>query len=91
MTRHTILVAFDTPSDARRRRLTRLLARHGCRVQRSVYEVLMTPAELEQLWLVLTHLADAEADQVLIGRMQPGTLRHLGNGPQAEYLLALTV
>lgn len=43
------VVSYDISNDTRRRRLARLLGRHGSRVQRSVFECELDERKLEQL------------------------------------------
>ncbi|SEJ95298.1 CRISPR-associated protein Cas2 [Deinococcus reticulitermitis] len=87
--RRDILVAFDTPSDRRRRRITRLLAHYGVRVQKSVFRVQLTPRELEGLWHDLQRVCLPEEDALLLAQIAPTGYRALG--PQPELELPLTV
>lgn len=84
MPRREVLVAFDTPSDRRRRLLTRLLSRHGVRVQRSVFRLLVSEPELERLWAALERVCLPEEDLLLLGQITPGSWRQFGPSPPLE-------
>lgn len=49
MHRHFLVVTYDVPSDRRRVRLHNLLCNFGTPVQYSVFECLVTEAELDRL------------------------------------------
>lgn len=84
MPRREVLVAFDTPSDRRRRLFTRLLSRYGVRVQRSVFRLLISGPELERLWVALERVCLPKEDLLLLGQITPGSWRQCGLGPLLE-------
>lgn len=60
------VVSYDVADNRRRRQLVELLKDYGRRVQESVFECALEPAELEQLRARLEELLDAEADSCRI-------------------------
>lgn len=58
------VIAYDTPSDRRRRRLAKLLTGYGVRVQWSVFECELRHDQLEQLRRRLTRLVVEAEDSV---------------------------
>ena len=60
------LIAYDTPSNRRRRKLARLLEGHGTRVQKSVFEAWLTETELAWLVRKIERLIDEEEDQLFV-------------------------
>lgn len=66
-----ILVTYDVdftqPKGAKRlRKVARLCERYGVRVQNSVFEMLVDPAQLVQIKASLAEIIDSEADSVRI-------------------------
>lgn len=70
--RREVVVAFDTPSDRRRRRFTRLVSRYGVRVQRSVFLLSGSAAELRGVWAELERVMDPAVDLLLMTAVVPG-------------------
>jgi CRISPR-associated protein Cas2 len=62
--RHTVVIAYDTPSNRRRRKLARVALSYADRVQRSVYEASLTDAQLRVLVRSLGSVADLGADDI---------------------------
>ena len=60
------VVSYDVADDRRRRRIFALLKDHGRRVQESVFECGLEPAELQQLQERLEQELDAERDSCRI-------------------------
>ena len=58
------VIAYDSPSDKRRRKLAKLLEGHGLRVQWSVFECELRDDQLQRLRLRLSHLIVSEQDSV---------------------------
>jgi len=77
------VIAYDIPDDRRRVRLSNLLKSFGERVQLSVFECWLTPAELEELVGRITYRVDLSEDSVRIYR-SGGEVRVLGVGPVPE-------
>ena len=84
MKRQEVLVAFDTPSDGRRRKLTRLLSRYGVRVQRSVFHLQGTATDLHRLWFSVERVTVAEEDSLLMVQVGQGLWRQTGSVPAVE-------
>ena len=61
---HLWIVAYDTPSDRRRRKLARLLEGYGTRVQWSVFECRLREDEVKVLVGRLSRLIHAGEDSV---------------------------
>ena len=58
------VIAYDSPSNKRRRKLARLLEGHGVRVQWSVFECRLRPGEIGALQQRLARLIQPDADSV---------------------------
>lgn len=58
------VIAYDTPSSRRRRKLAKLLEGYGMRVQWSVFECQLRQEQLEQLRRRLERLIVAEEDSI---------------------------
>jgi CRISPR-associated protein Cas2 len=58
------IIAYDTPSSKRRRKLAQLLEGYGCRVQWSVFECRLQRAEIQVLVARLKRLVHAKQDRV---------------------------
>jgi CRISPR-associated protein Cas2 len=67
------VIAYDTPSDRRRRKLAKLLEGYGQRVQWSVFECELRAEQLQGLRLRLERLIMPEHDSV---RIWPVPERH---------------
>ncbi|RMH24127.1 MAG: CRISPR-associated endonuclease Cas2 [Planctomycetota bacterium] len=61
-----VVVAYDTPSDRRRRRFARLVDDYGARVQRSVFEAWLNRTQLDSLAKDLDALVNPREDSVYI-------------------------
>jgi CRISPR-associated protein Cas2 len=48
--RSLVVVAYDIPDDRRRQRVANTLLGFGARIQGSVYELWLTPREIERMW-----------------------------------------
>ena len=83
------VIAYDTPSDRRRRKFAKLLKGYGSRVQWSVFECELRGDQLQQLRQRLERLIVAEQDSVRFWRVpeQGCTQRlHLGRtAPSPEW------
>lgn len=80
----TFVVAYDTPSDARRRRFVRALQRFGVRVQFSVFELRCSDRELERLRAALERIADDAEDRLVAYPTPAGVRWSLGEVRSAE-------
>lgn len=60
-----VVISYDIPDDKRRLKIAKLLLDYGAqRVQRSVFELFVTPQHLEQLRARLAKLYKAEEDSI---------------------------
>jgi len=64
-----VVLAYDTPSDERRRRLSRLLEDVGERVQYSVFECWLSEAQFAALWSRLEQTLDRDEDRLRAWRV----------------------
>lgn len=62
--RRLVIIAYDTPSDRRRRHMARLLDAHGERVQKSVFEAHLTATQMAWMTRRLEALIDPAEDKV---------------------------
>jgi CRISPR-associated protein Cas2 len=58
------VIAYDTPSDRRRRKFAKLLTGHGVRVQWSVFECELRAEQLQRLKVRLEKMIQPEQDSV---------------------------
>ena len=69
-----LVVAYDVDTttqagEKRLRKVAQLCERYGSRVQNSVFEVLLTPAQLVKLKSGLTKIIDVKSDSIRIYRI----------------------
>lgn len=64
--RHRIVVAYDTPSDRRRRQFAKIALGYTQRVQKSVYEAELTDTQARILAKVLASVAHTGEDDIRI-------------------------
>ncbi len=62
--RHWVVVSYDTPNDRRRVKVMKTLEGYGHRVQYSVFECELRPADLEKLTTRLKALIQPEEDDI---------------------------
>ena len=62
--RHRIVIAYDTPDHSRRRKMAKMAVSYATRVQKSVYEAMLTDAQLRILAGGMARIADAEEDDI---------------------------
>ena len=67
--RHTYVIAYDIPDDARRLKVARWLERFGQRRQYSVFECELSAAQLERVKAGLLERLMADEDSLLIYRV----------------------
>ncbi len=60
------IISYDIPEDRVRARLAKLLEGHGIRVQYSVFECDLTPAQFRKLRREIEYLIDTAVDNVRI-------------------------
>ena len=77
-----------SPSGAKRlRQVAKLCERYGVRVQNSVFEVMVDPAQLVELKTQLQQLIDVQRDSVRLyrlGKKPEGKIETLGRKPPVE-------
>ncbi|MEW6559353.1 MAG: CRISPR-associated endonuclease Cas2 [Pseudomonadota bacterium] len=81
-----VVLAYDITDDARRRRAARLCEQRMLRVQESVFEAWLTPAEHHRILHSLQHEIDPQADQIrtyTLALRDFSRRRVLGQMPQA--------
>ena len=79
-----VVIAFDTPSDRRRRKFTALLNRSGRRVQKSVFRLQGTPRQLALLWEGLQRICLPEEDAVFMCQVRTGSWQQFGEPAVSE-------
>jgi CRISPR-associated protein Cas2 len=62
--RHWVAVCYDVPDDKRRTKIMKTLEGYGHRVQYSVFECEVRPADLDKLKAALRKLIQAEEDDI---------------------------
>lgn len=63
------VIAYDTPSAKRRRRIVKALEQYGKRINYSVYECMLTPSQEMTLLFELKSLVIKGKDQVAVYRI----------------------
>jgi CRISPR-associated endonuclease Cas2 len=63
---HRVMVAYDTPSNRRRRKLARSITAYAPRIQQSVYQGDLTATELRLMIKTIECLADADEDRLVV-------------------------
>ncbi|MEM8780409.1 MAG: CRISPR-associated endonuclease Cas2 [Cyanobacteria bacterium P01_G01_bin.49] len=58
------LVCYDIVQDSRRNRVSKLLESYGCRIQKSVFEILVAPSQYDKLKRKLEVMINLEEDQL---------------------------
>lgn len=74
--RSLVVVAYDISDDKRRTKAAKVLLSFGARVEASVYELWMTPREVEKMWHRLT-AATKEGDLVRCYVLCDGCVRRI--------------
>ncbi|WP_013334745.1 CRISPR-associated endonuclease Cas2 [Gloeothece verrucosa] len=65
MTNKTLyLVCYDIVQDSRRNRVSKLLEAYGCRVQKSVFEILAAKSQYDKLKQKLEKMLNLDEDQL---------------------------
>lgn len=68
-TKQFFVVAYDTPSTKRRRRIIKVIESYGKRINYSVYEVMLTPAQHLRVIEALTKIVIKGKDCIAIYRL----------------------
>lgn len=63
---HRVMVAYDTPSNRRRRKLGRAITAYAPRIQQSVYQGDITSTELRLMLKTIEFLAKADEDRLVV-------------------------
>lgn len=83
------LVSYDISSDKRRRHVDRTLLAYGTRVQKSVFEALLSRTEYEKMSTQLDELIDHKVDSIRVYVLCESCrtkLKILGQGIEVERL-----
>ena len=67
--KHFCVIAYDTPSASRRRKMVKALEEYGKRINYSVYECMLTPSQEKNLLGVIEKLVVKGKDQVAVYRL----------------------
>ncbi|MCP9883595.1 CRISPR-associated endonuclease Cas2 [Synechococcus sp. ATX 2A4] len=73
------VIAYDSPSNKRRRKLAKLLEGHGVRVQWSVFECRLRPEEAGLLKQRLARLIQHDADSVRLWPLPAASCARTGH------------
>lgn len=65
MKKRFYVIAYDVADNKRRNRISRLLGRHGVRINFSIFECMLTPVELEKLMEAMIGKIDRKTDSVI--------------------------
>ncbi|TVU54220.1 MAG: CRISPR-associated endonuclease Cas2 [Arthrospira sp. PLM2.Bin9] len=65
------LICYDIVEDSRRTKVSRLLTAYGVRVQKSVFELVLSPVQLQKLELRLGNIIDSNCDQLRFYPLSP--------------------
>lgn len=89
------LIAYDIGHPRRLRRVAKVCADYGIRMEKSVFECDLTDEQMVQFWERLRRVVDEEEDRVFdyrIGALERRNIRHLGHAPEtpdAEEMVVL--
>lgn len=87
MTKQFIVISYDISDDKRRRKVMKTLEDYGTRVQYSVFECRLLPAELNRLRKLLRPHVHPTEDNIrfyFIGAEDVGRIQMLGSGQVTE-------
>lgn len=89
------LIAYDIGHPRRLRRVAKVCADYGIRMEKSVFECDLTDEQMAQFWERLSRVVDEEEDRVFdyrIGALERRNIRRLGHAPEtpeAEEMVVL--
>lgn len=89
------LIAYDIGHPRRLRRVAKVCADYGIRMEKSVFECDLTDEQMAQFWERLRRVVDEEEDRVFdyrIGALERRNIRRLGPAPEtpdAEEMVVL--
>lgn len=69
------LIAYDICEPRRLAKVAKVCEQYGVRVQYSLFECHLTPAELEELWLQLLEIIDEKEDRLVAYRLDARAAR----------------
>lgn len=81
-----VVVAYDIADHKRLRRVAKFMEDYGFRVQRSVFECDLSPAQISALEAGIKALIKRKADRVQIYQLCENCAGALENGPPSDYL-----
>ena len=67
--KHFCVIAYDTPSASRRRKMVTALEKYGKRINYSVYECMLTPSQEGKLLNQLEKMVIKGEDQIVVYRI----------------------
>ena len=70
-----MLIAYDTPSDTRRRQLVKVLDDFGCRIQYSVFQAWMNDEQLTVMERRIAQIVCSAEDSIFIVPLNKGSRR----------------
>ncbi len=65
VTKNIYMIAYDITSNTRRRRISKLLEAHGLRMNKSVFECMLSPFSFNKLMHEIQLITDVKKDSVL--------------------------
>lgn len=80
-----VLVAYDIADHKRLRRVAKFMEDYGFRVQRSVFECDLTPAQVSALETGVKEILKRKTDKVQIYQLCEHCAGALENGPPGDY------
>lgn len=89
------LIAYDIGNPRRLRRVAKICADYGIRMEKSVFECDLTDQQMMQFWERLRRVVDEEEDRVFdyrIGALERRNIRRMGRSPEtpdAEDMIVL--
>ena len=79
------LIAYDIGHPRRLRRVAKICADYGVRMEKSVFECDLTDEQMAQFWNRLCRVVDEDEDRVFdyrIGSVERRNIRRLGRSPE---------
>ena len=89
------LIAYDIGNPRRLRRVAKICADYGIRMEKSVFECDLTDQQMMQFWERLRRVVDEDEDRVFdyrIGALERRNIRRMGRSsetPDAEDMIVL--
>lgn len=80
------LIAYDIANPKRLRRVAKICADYGIRMEKSVFECDLTDLQMSEMWTKLSGVVDESEDRVFdyrIGAIERGNIRRMGRAPES--------